>query len=137
MNIQCSYKEGGEVHTLPELYSSAWDECIESHIMDKTAWTERAVQSVQDVARYELTAEIGGRVVGAMVIALEGNDPHVGECATVMYNYVLPEYRNIGIAKHFLRAAVALTKSAGMPVLAYTHRVGAGKYLTTYRNIHG
>lgn len=105
--------------------------------MDKTAWIERAVRSVRDVARFELLAYMDGRVVGAMVCAVEGADPHVGHCLTVMYNYVLPEYRNLGIAKHFLRAAMSIASSVGAPMLAYTHRVGVGRYMTTYRKVNG
>ncbi len=136
MQVKVEYMGEGSTHSLPELYSAAWDECAEAHIMDKFAWMERAMNSVQMVARYEFHAILDGRVVGAMVVAEEADDPHVGCCLSVLYNYILPEYRDIGIAGHFLRGAMRLAKSLGYPVLAYTHRVGAGRYLTTYRRTH-
>lgn len=131
------YKEAGVQHSFNELYSSAWAECEESHIMDRPNFVKRGQDSVSSIARYELVALVGDRVVGAMVVAEEGDDPHVGDCLSVVYNYVLPEYRSIGIGRHFFRAAIRLAESLGHHTLAYTHRVGAGKYLTTYRKVHG
>lgn len=93
------------------LYASAWDECSEAHIMDKHAWIEHVMASVREIVRYEFHALCDGNVVGAMVVAEELGDPHVGRCLSVAYNYVLPPYRNRGIAKHFIRGAMQLAKS--------------------------
>lgn len=94
-------------------------------------------ESIRSVDRLELVASTdSGYQVGIMVLA-EDEDMHVGRCLSVQWQYVLPEYRNAGIAHRFMRTAIQLARQEGYPVLAYSHRVGPGEYSIKYRRING
>lgn len=77
-----------------------------------------------------------GLPVGILILT-EDDDMHVGRCLSVQWQYVLPEYRNAGIAHQFMRTAIQLARQEGYPVLAYSHRVGPGEYSIKYRRING
>ena len=94
-------------------------------------------ESIRSVDRLEIVASTAsGYQVGIMVLA-EDEDMHVGRCLSVQWQYVLPEYRNAGIAHRFMRTAIQLARQEGYPVLAYSHRVGPGEYSIKYRRING
>ncbi len=136
MNLEyiCVPKGVGEECIAPNLFSTAWDECIESQGMDKETWIARTLKMIQSVPRYELGCLHEGVPVGGVTLTL-GDDPHVGECLIVMSQYVLPEYRNRGISLHCMRECLRLAKYLGHDILAYTHRERDWVYTTTYRKI--
>lgn len=124
--------KAGTPCTAPELFSRAWDECIESHIMDKETWIAHALRIVQAVPRYEIGFIHNGVPVGGVTLTVDF-DPHVGECLCVMSQYVLPEYRNNAMSLRCMRECLKLTKQLGHNVLAYTHRQKDYVYTTTYK----
>lgn len=126
------FKREGEVHTPLNLYAAAWDECVELGVMDKLAWVLRVGRIVQNTPRFEVLVYDDELCVGGVVIA-EDDDLHVGHCLSVMFNYVLPEYRCTGITAQTMRALRRIAENLQVPTIAYTHRVGAGKYTTTYK----
>lgn len=134
MQFICVPKKAGEKCLAPELFSRAWDECIESHIMDKETWIRQAIRIVESVPRYEMGFIIDGKPIGGISLTVD-YDPHVGECLCVMSQYVLPEYRNNAISMRCMRECLKLTKQLGHSVLAYTHRQKDWVYTTTYKVI--
>ena len=118
------------------LYDLAYEECSESHVWDKTLWLQGATGYTIEIDRYEVFAWDCDTVVGGVILAVD-YDLHVGECLTVVFQYVHPQYRHRGISRQFLRTAMRVARELGLKTLAYTHRVGDGKYMTTYRRTRG
>ena len=127
-------RAAGEECTAPNLFYRAWDECIESQGMDKEAWVRRTLCTIASFPRYELGFYDGDTPVGGVTLTVD-YDPHVGECLTVMSQYVLPEYRNAGISLRCMRECIVLAKRLGHDMLAYTHRQRDWVYTTTYKRI--
>lgn len=94
-------------------------------------------QSIDANWRVEVVAYTDWMVPVGILILTEDDDMHVGRCLSVQWQYVLPEYRNAGIARRFMRTAIQLAQQEGYPVLAYSHRVGPGEYSIKYRRISG
>jgi len=134
MDFVCVPKAAGESCLAPELFPVAWEECIESHGMNKEAWTTSALNMIENVPRYEMGFYVDGKPVGGITLTID-HDPHVGECLCVMSQYVLPEYRNNGISLRCMRECIKLAKRLGHDMLAYTHRQRDWVYTTTYRKI--
>lgn len=117
----------------PHLFEAAWDEFIELEVVDKINWVGSALEMHASTSRYDIGVFIDGRVVGGLCL-VEDHDPHVGDCLTVMSNYVLPEYRGIVGARCF-RECLRVAKASGYKMLAYTHRLKDWEYRTIYRKI--
>lgn len=117
------------------LFQRAWDECIELQLQDKETWAGRAVLALQSLDRWEIGVFNGCMIVGAVCVARDTTDPHVGECLSVFAQYVVPEHRNKGVSLRLMRAAVAIARANGYKCLAYTHRLGDWRYETVYRKI--
>lgn len=118
-----------------ELFQRAWDECIELQVQSKDEWLGKALLALSALDRYEVVVLHGSHVVGAVVVALDPWDAHVGKCMSVFAQYVLPEYRNAGISLALMREAVRITCASGEHVLAFTHRKAPWRYETVYRRI--
>ena len=116
------------------IYDAAWCECIELQLSDRYGWVSHTMRCVGSVKRVELGARINGELVGGLVVC-EDYDGHVGHCMSVLFHYVLPEYRHRGVASRLLKLAMQETKLQGLPVLAYTHRLCDWTYKLTYRRI--
>ena len=96
----------------------------------------RVCLATEQHTRVELVAyNQDGSLVGCAVLAPD-EDMQVGPNLSVMWNYVVPDYRG-AIGRQFMRLAVRVAKQWGFPVLSYTHRLGLGKYAITYRRLHG
>lgn len=117
-----------------DFFDRAWDEFIELQVMDKEAWVRMSIESITERPRYELLMVHGDTQTGGCIITWD-TDGHVGDCMAVMFNYVLPEYRRGRIGYELYRAAVALTRSNHIGILAYTHRVRDWEYVTKYRKV--
>lgn len=128
-------REAGEAVQAPELFYRAWDECLESQVVDKERWVGSVLARLAQIdGRYEIGVHNGECTVGGIILAPD-DDPHVGECLSVFAQYVMPEYRNLGVSMYCMRLALRIARDAGYNVLAYTHRVGVGRYETIYRRI--
>ena len=134
MEFICVPRAIGDPCLAPELFRTAWDECIELHGMDKEAWVERTLSIIQSVPRYEIGFYLDGKPIGGVTLTVD-YDPHVGECLCVMSQYVLPEHRNAGISMRCMRECIKLAKRLDHTMLAYTHRQRDWVYTTTYRKI--
>ena len=114
----------------------AWSECSELQTTSLQDFRRRAHDSVCSLERLEVVAFVGGRAAGIAVLAVD-DDLHVGECLSVQWQYVLPEFRNLGVSPAFLRVAKNLARQLNLPVIAFTHRLGPGVYKTSYRRVYG
>lgn len=96
----------------------------------------RVRRETEQHTRVELVAHNqDGRLVGCAVLVPD-EDLHVGRSLSVMWNYVLPDYRG-SIGRQFMRLAVQVAKQWGFHVLSYSHRKGIGRYAIVYRRLHG
>lgn len=111
-------------HTPEMLWHSTLDEA-----------SRRLDASCEACHRIELMAFDQGALVGFCVLVAE-EDANVGPCLGVMWNFVLPEYRG-HVGRHFIRRALRIARQSGLRCIAYTHRLGEGRYEITYRRIHG
>lgn len=135
--IECavSFREAGQEPTGDSsLYWHAWGEFIELQVMDREAWVEHHTALLTSLPRYEFTLTDGGTLVGGLIL-VHDHDVHVGECMSVLANYVLPEYRSRVLGSRLFRAALNLTRDTGCSVLAFTHRVKDWQYITNYRKL--
>jgi GNAT superfamily N-acetyltransferase len=127
-------------HRLPgervdmQLFQRAWDECVELQQQPKSLWLSRTVAMLACVERYEITASVGDKLIGGVIVGPD-DDCHVGRCYSVFAQYVLPEYRLQGVSPKLMRAALRIARSTGSPTFAYTHRQGPWRYETTYRSM--
>lgn len=96
---------------------------------------EQICSDMRENGRVEILAIVGNRPAGFIILCHE-HDNHIGECLGVQFNYVLPEYRNLGIVRQFFRMAEAIARENGIPVMAWTHRTGVGQYTLRYRRIN-
>lgn len=119
------------------LLERAWEECVELQTQPKDVWIGYAALAVQDIDRKEVLLFKDSRLIGGLVLAHDF-DVHVGKCLSVLWQYVLPEYRNSGASMRLMRYAVQCARDYSYSVLAYTHRVGNWRYETIYRKVrHG
>jgi len=137
MNLSVVYLSSGDATNVVQLLPEALAETPElgwGGTFDEIA--SRVCTDTEQHARVELVAhDLSGRLVGCAVLVPD-EDLHVGRCLSVMWNYVLPTNRG-AIGRQFMRLAVRVAKHWELPVLAYTHRIGLGRYAVTYRRLHG
>ena len=131
-------KDVGECGVHPEITKVVWDEFYEMQNVAKHDWCVKAQGYVERLNRYEVYAYNDlDEVIGIMVLTHELADFHVGECFTIMCNFVKPEYRSAKIGVRFIQTAKILARLHGITTLAYSHRVGVGDYRVRYRKING
>lgn len=129
------WAEPGDPTLAVQVASTAWAECQELQLRTYSEFAQSLVEQVEDIPRLEIISKVQDRVVGAAVLTYE-YDPHVGLCASVVWNYVLPGYRGTGIARRVVQAAQNLAREAGLTVYAYSHRSGPFEYKIKYRRVH-
>lgn len=93
--------------------------------------TQRILESLVANQRYELLALAGDVPAGFAAFVLD-DDMHVGQCLSIQWHYVLPEYRALGIGTQIMRAALRTARQHKV-TLAYSHRIGVGDYAIKYR----
>jgi GNAT superfamily N-acetyltransferase len=135
MQVQTSQRLAREPLQNVELFERAWDECVELQVQDKHTWLGMTLLALSQLDRYEVFVVRDRKMVGALVLAPDPWDVHVGPCMSVFSQYVLPEYRNSGVSLALMREAIRITRSTGAAVLAYTHRTAPWRYETIYRRV--
>lgn len=116
------------------IYDAAWCECVELQCSDRYGWVAHTMRCISQATRVEVGARVDGKLVGGLIL-YKDYDPHVGDCLSVLFHYVLPEYRNKGVATGLIKIALQETRKQGLPVLAYTHRLRDWEYKTTYKKV--
>jgi len=134
-SILTTSRHRGEAVQNFELFSKAWHECKELQVQTHDAWATRALLALRELERFEIAAHTYDRVVGGVILAHDPWDAHVGPCMSVFAQYVLPEFRLIGISARLMRESIRIARQHGVAVLAFTHRKAPWKYETIYRSI--
>jgi hypothetical protein len=96
--------------------------------------TQRIVDGIECLDRFEITAwDASGSLVGFSSVSRDSDD-HVGPVLGVQWLFVSEGHR--GTAGFRLRKEVyALAAQLGYKVLAYTHRLGEGRYELIYKRL--
>lgn len=117
-------------------FSTAWDECIELQCTPKEDWIANAFLNIQEEPRTDVVVfNDVGEVVGGLLVREEHFDPHVTSCLSVIWQYVLPEYRNKKVSTTLMRYVKDLAKQKGFRVISFTHRKGDWCYETIYKRL--
>jgi hypothetical protein len=127
-------KNSGEPVMEPLFYGLAWEEFPELQLQSKDDYVSNTLEYIKSLPRTEIYYLRHGRIVGGIITTLE-HDVHVGECLSVITQYILPDYRFNGISWSFMRMIRNRCKKEGVPVMAWTHRTGDYEYKTTYRRM--
>lgn len=135
MNLVELNRDIGSPEVFSKAFSTAWDECIELQCNPKAEWMGIAISSLQEHPRVFIGVLGDTELLGGLYLLREENDPHVGACMSIAFQYVLPEYRNLGVSRRLITRALQLTRKNNCSVLAYTHRKGDWKYETVYRRV--
>lgn len=92
-------------------------------------------QSVREFDRYEIAvwSERNSLPVGVAIVVEEFDD-HVGQCLSVQWRFVRPAFRGCA-GRELHRAVLRLAAQLDYPVVAYTRRIGLGKYELKYLRI--
>ena len=77
--------------------------------------------------------DASGRLVG-FAVATDDDDAHVGPCLGVQWRMVFPE-APAGTCMRLQRGLVKLARECNYKVMAYTHRVGEGRYEINYTKL--
>lgn len=126
----------GEAVQNVSLFIRAWGEFVELRTQPQDKWLGQALLALQALPRFEIAVASDSTIVGGMILGMNPWDAHVGPCCAVWTQYVLPEFRNIGISRYLMREAMRVAHSLDAPVLSYSHRVADWKYETIYRKVH-
>ena len=133
MRVDVLHKSKDEPSLIPLFTTPAYDECIELQVQPKDIWLSKVITGVMSYDRIEITVADSGAYVGGCILVRETHDMHVGECLTVLTQYVVPEYRNKGVSRLLMREARIAAHNIGAKVLAYSHRVKPYVYQTIYK----
>lgn len=95
--------------------------------------TYRLIKATEDIDRWEVTATDAGRLIGYAVVAPDF-DSNVGPVAGVQWLFVLPEYRG-QVGREVFRGVAMAARFEELDVLAYTRRLGTGRYELHYRRL--
>lgn len=102
---------------------------------------ERICRSTEELdERIEITVrDLKGVLVGFAVI-VNDEDDHVGECLGTQWHWVHPDHRG-PVGRMILRAIIRIASHSGYRTVAYTKRLGVGRYEINYKqlkeNLHG
>ena len=136
MIVTAAKRNRDEPTLMPIFGERAWDECAELQVQDKYVWLSKLINSLMNYERYEITVADKGKYLGGCILLHEYADPHVGECMTLLTQYVLPEFRHLGVSRILMRHARRKTKEENCKVLAYSHRIRPFVYETIYKVVH-
>lgn len=138
MHYTTDSRAAGEVTVTQELAEAAAHEFLELQVLDIQAFVKRYLRIVESYSRVESLAYTPqGRLVGGCVLVVDPDEIHVGRCLTVVFNFVLPEYRGSGVVQKFYREAYRVARWLDCPIIARTRRIGDWKYETHYKRVHG
>lgn len=136
MNIALYTLDAGSTTYMSPFAEAVTRELPEYSWTSPEASTERILRSVLANERIELVCKDSDTHAACAVLVAEEDD-HVGPCLTVQWLYVMPAYRCTGIAKQLLVMAENLARALGLPVIAYTRRIGDVRYENVYRRVNG
>jgi GNAT superfamily N-acetyltransferase len=102
---------------------------------------ERICRSTEELdERIEITVRSPEGALLGFAVVVDDEDDHVGNCLGTQWHWVHPEHRG-PVGRMILKAILRLASHAGYKTVAYTKRLGVGRYEINYKqlkeNLHG
>jgi GNAT superfamily N-acetyltransferase len=102
---------------------------------------ERICRSTEELdERMEITVRSPEGALLGFAVVVDDEDDHVGNCLGTQWHWVHPDHRG-PVGRMILRAIIRLASHAGYKTVAYTKRLGVGRYEINYKqlkeNLHG
>lgn len=136
MIIQATYKKEGQPACFREVLSDILEELTElTWGGSRVECYERICRSTEELEdRIEITVRAPcGRLVGFAVV-VNDEDDHVGECLGTQWHWVHPDHRG-PVGRMILRAIIRIASHVGYKTVAYTKRLGVGRYEINYKQL--
>ncbi|WP_323115382.1 hypothetical protein [Pseudomonas guariconensis] len=95
----------------------------------------RIIKSTEDNDRWEVTARTPEGVLVGYAVVVPDFDSNIGPVAGVQWLFVLPEFRHMSVLMGIYQGIVTAAHYEELDVLAYTRRLGLGRYELTYKRI--
>lgn len=116
---------GTILEELPELtWGGSRSECYQRICRSTEELDERIEITVRDPM---------GRLVGFAVV-VDDEDDHVGLCLGTQWHWVHPDHRGV-VGRMILRAIIRIASHSGYKTVAYTKRLGVGRYEINYKQL--
>lgn len=96
---------------------------------------ERIIESIEENDRAEITARTENGTLVGILVATDDDDAQVGPLMGVQWNFVLADYRQSSVGSRLFKGALKVARLGRFTTLAYTHRVGEGRYEINYRRL--
>jgi GNAT superfamily N-acetyltransferase len=132
--VETTLREAGEQSPLLLYTDTIRAHQIELQQTSAKQYQDRLAEQVFGVDRWEMIAWLDDEIVGCAIIMLE-EDIHVGPCVSVVHQFVSPCARNRGFARLVIKTAKRIAQAYRIGTIAYAHRLGPWRYVTTYRNV--
>lgn len=136
MNLVSQYLRAGSPACFRPVLSDILEELPELTWGDSTVEAfQRICQSTESLdERIEITVtDLEGRLVGFAVVAHDDDD-HVGRCLGTQWHWVHPDHRG-KVGRMILREIFRVAKENEYPTVAYTKRLGLGRYEVNYKQL--
>lgn len=136
MNIKATFRKEGQAACFREVLSDILEELTElTWGGSRPECYQRICKSTEELdERIEITVrDPEGRLLGFAVLA-DDEDDHVGECLGTQWHWVHPDHRG-PVGRMILRAIIRLASHAGYKTVAYTKRLGVGRYEINYKQL--
>lgn len=136
MNISARVLRAGQPACFREVLGEILDELPElTWGGSRIESTVRICQSTEELEeRIEITVrDPYGALVGFAVVTNDEDD-HVGECLGTQWHWVHPDHRG-PVGRMILRAIIRIASHAGYKTVAYTKRLGVGRYEINYKQL--
>ena len=129
MIYEARSREDAESSWATDCIPSAYKEFPEFRVTSYAETYWRIRESAESHPRLEVRVQVRGVTVAVATYIFE-EDMHLGNCLSIHWMYVLPEYRGKGIANQFIRLLKHLAGRLSIPY-SYTRRVRNG-YMVYY-----
>uniref|UniRef100_A0AAU6W305 GNAT family N-acetyltransferase n=1 Tax=Pseudomonas phage Ghuch01 TaxID=3138535 RepID=A0AAU6W305_9CAUD len=95
----------------------------------------RIINSTEELdERIEITVRTPEGALVGFAVLVNDEDDHVGECLGTQWHWVHPDHRG-PVGRLILRAIIRLASHSGYKVVAYTKRLGVGRYEINYKQL--
>jgi hypothetical protein len=116
--------------------------------LDELTWGSSRVESMARICqsteeldeRIEITVRDSNSVLVGFAVITPDEDDHVGTCLGTQWHWVRPDHRGL-VGRMILREILKQARLFGFKTVAYTKRLGVGRYEINYKqlkeNLHG
>lgn len=142
MNIKATLRYEGQPACFREVLEDILEELTElTWGGSRVECYERICRSTEELdERIEITVRSPEGALLGFAVVVDDEDDHVGNCLGTQWHWVHPEHRG-PVGRMILKAILRLASHAGYKTVAYTKRLGVGRYEINYKqlkeNLHG